>query len=123
MDQKIRATDSSFRVEHGGDAANIVAPVTCASSAQGVEIEFDTLGEIFRRDYDSSVIPRRSGNVGVELNRGRHDETIVVVRVLANQIYATRRATNYRRRTIALAEGTIQRDGDLRGSTRGDHCR
>jgi len=35
------------------------------------------------------ILPGGGGNPGVEVDRCGHHETIVVIRVLANQVYAT----------------------------------
>jgi hypothetical protein len=53
---------------------------------QTIEIELDLLGVIFRMNHELPVAAWRNGGSGIEADRCRHDESIVVIGVFTDQI-------------------------------------
>jgi hypothetical protein len=57
-----------------------------------MQIELFRVTEIYRMNAELAVVARSHRNVSVKANRGRHYESVAVVRVFANEIHATRSA-------------------------------
>src|SRR5215471_18094746 len=56
--------------------------------------EADRFVEVERVQAEGLVVARTDGNVGVETQRGWHDESFVVVGVLADEVYSAGSAEN-----------------------------
>ena len=78
--------------------------MTVAARRVAVEVEFGSVVEAFRSDDQHAVVARRDGDMGRQVNRRRHHKAIVIIGMLANQVDATRRAEDARRR----AEGDLK---------------
>ena len=84
--------------QHHGDAEHIVRPFVPAAGRRRVEVELARLVHDHRIDPEPPVGPRRGGDEGGEFERRRHDEAVVVVGVLADQVDPPRRAADFRPR-------------------------
>ena len=91
-------------LQHHGDAEHIVRPLVPAARRRGVEVERARLVHDHRIDAEPPVRPRRGGDEGGEFERRRHDEAVVVVGVLADQVHPPRRAADFRHAAEAAAE-------------------
>ena len=80
-----------------------------AAAGRGlVEIELARLVHEQRIDADLPVGARGAGDEGGEIQRGRHDEAVVVVGVLSDQVHPSGRAAH--RRHSAEAQAELLRD-------------
>jgi hypothetical protein len=59
------------------------------------EIEFDSFSELLGVDGQHAIGSPGYGRISVEVNGGRHDKAIVVIRMLADQVHSPR-STEYR---------------------------
>src|SRR5215470_4427251 len=72
------------------------------------QIELDAFGEILGIDRELAVIARRKGDPGRKADRGGHDEAVIVVGVLADQVDASWGAINARVTAIRASEFPFQ---------------
>jgi hypothetical protein len=75
-------------LQHHGNADRIVAPVTARFQARVVEIEFDVVVEMRGSNVQFAIFARGYCGVGRDVDGRGHDETRVVVGVLADEIDA-----------------------------------
>src|SRR5215475_3664745 len=85
-----------------GDARSL------AVSIDPGKIELDAFGEILGIDRELAVIARRQGDPGRKADRGGHDESVIVVGVLADQVDAPGGAINARVTAIQPPEFPLQ---------------
>jgi hypothetical protein len=62
-----------------------------------VEIKLNLFVEILGTDLKLAILARPNTHEHRQIERGRHDKTIVVIGVFANQVDAARRAKSARR--------------------------
>jgi hypothetical protein len=67
-----------------------------------IEVELVFARKIPRRDADLAVGARAGGDVSRKIDRARHDETVIVIRMFADQIDASGRAKDARRPAVSL---------------------
>src|SRR5215471_9668418 len=79
-----------------------------AASIDPGQIELDAFGEILGIDRELAVVARRQGDPGRKADRGGHDEAVIVVGVLADQVDASWGAINARVTAIRAAEFLFQ---------------
>ena len=91
-------------LQHQRDAEDIVGPVAARGGRRGIEIELARLVHDHGIDPEAPVGPLRGCGQSGEFERRRHDEAIVIVGVLADQIDAAWRATDRRRATEPIGE-------------------
>src|SRR5262245_10662652 len=72
------------------------------------KIELDAFGEILGIDRELAVIARRQGDPCRKADRGGHDEAVIVVGVLADQVDASGGAINARVTAIQASEFPLQ---------------
>src|SRR5215510_653206 len=72
------------------------------------KIELDAFGEILGIDRELALIARRQGDPGRKADRGGHDEAVIVVGVLADQVDASGGAINARLTAIQPSEFPLQ---------------
>ena len=76
----------TLSLEHGRDAADVIAPRAERTGAGALEIDRHAVG-VRRRTHDQQpVTSRDQGDRRVAIDGDRHDEAVVVVRVLADEI-------------------------------------
>src|SRR5262245_2416013 len=85
-----------------GDARSL------AVSIDPGKIELDAFGEILGIDRELAVIARRQGDPGRKADRGGHDESVIVVGVLADQVDASGGAIYARVTAIRASEFPFQ---------------
>src|SRR6266545_2887918 len=83
-------------------------PRSRAVSIDPGKIELDAFGEILGIDRELAVIARRQGDPGRKADRGGHDEAVIVVGVLADQVDASGGAINARVTAIQPPEFPLQ---------------
>ena len=85
--------------EHRPDAADVVGPMMVLRCLRrlGFTVDPDRFAVLARADHDPLVVSRRRGDPRRSIDRHRHDEAVVVVGVLADQVHATRRVVQPRR--------------------------
>ena len=88
----------SAHLQHDRHAKDIVGPVA-ARGAGRVEIELARLVHDHGINPEAPIRALRGGGQGGEFERRRHDESVVIVRMLADQIDAARRTADRRRAT------------------------
>ncbi len=101
------AQSPSALLQHERDAEDIVGPVASRDRGRGIKIELARLVHDHRVDPEPPVGPRRRRGQGGEFERRRHDEAIVIVGMLADQIDAAGRAAD--RWHAAKAVGELHR--------------
>jgi hypothetical protein len=95
MHQQIGSLQStSMLAQDECDAQYIVAPGAGALGRQTIDIELEISGELVGLDQQLAVRPRGNRDQAGKLNCGGHDETFVVIGMLADQIHAAGRAEN-----------------------------
>ena len=105
QDHEIGADEATpALLQHHGDAEHIVRPFVAPARRSGVEIEFARLVHDHRIDVEPPVVTRSGGDEGGEFERRRHDETVVVVGVLSDQVDSPRRAADFGRPAEPAAE-------------------
>ncbi len=99
VDDAIEATDRERGLaQRPGHAGDVVAPrgapghgaarpAPATPADQFVDPELGPLGRLQRRDAHQPVASRAGGDPGVELDRRGHDEPVVVVGVVADQVH------------------------------------
>src|SRR5215475_5753236 len=85
-----------------GDARSL------AVSIDPGKIELDAFGEILGIDRELPVIARGQGDPGRKADRGGHDEAVIVVGVLTDQVDASGSAINARVPAIQPPEFPLQ---------------
>jgi hypothetical protein len=65
-----------------------------------IEVELDLLEIIFGANYELTIIAPRDEDLGVEIDRRRHDKSVIVVGVFTDQIDSSRGSINARRRAV-----------------------
>src|SRR5882672_1822035 len=76
-------------LQHDGYSSHVITPVISWRDAI-LQIDLDRFGEIRGMQQELAVTAGSNSDPDVELDRGRHHETVVVVGVLANEVDATR---------------------------------
>jgi hypothetical protein len=103
MHQQIRSLQiTSMLAQDEGDAQHIVAPGTGALGGEMIDIEFEISGKLVGLNQQLAVRAARNRDQARKLNRGGHDETFVVIGMLADQVHAAGRAENSGRIPKAL---------------------
>jgi hypothetical protein len=74
--------------ENLDDAKRIARPVASAVFGKAFELMADLLVKIFGPDDDATVVARRDGSQGAEVDGGGHHESAGVVGVLADEVDA-----------------------------------
>ena len=84
-------------LQHRRDAEHVVRPVVTTARRGGrVEVELARGVHEHGVDADPAVVTRRAGDERRKIQRRRHDEAVVVVGVLADQVDSSRRAADRR---------------------------
>ncbi len=103
-DQVGAAEPPAALFDHGRDAEHVVRPVVPAARRGSIEVELARFVHEQGMDADLAVRAGRAGDEGGEIERRRHDETVVVVGVLADQVHPAGRAADHARAAEAQAE-------------------
>ena len=94
-DHEVRAGEAPpVRLQHRSDPEHVVGPHVTAAGRGRVEIEFAGLVHEQGIDADRAIVARSGGDEGGEIERRRHDESVVVVGVLADQVDPAGRAAH-----------------------------
>src|ERR1019366_2061873 len=86
-DQLCAANGVSRRLQHCRDSAHIVAPMAGWTTREIAEIELPALVKVNGIDTQLAVSALPGSDVGIERECRRHDEAIVVVGMLTNEIH------------------------------------
>lgn len=88
----------STLLENAGDAEHVITPLPLTAYLK-IEIEIEVAGKFGRPDQELTIGSPADTHMGRESNRSRHHESVVVIGVLSDEIYAARR-TEYPRRLL-----------------------
>ncbi len=86
-----------------------------------LQIHFGVLGKIFGVNVYPAVVARGGGDPGVHIHRHGHHEAVVIVGVLADQIYAAGSAIDPRILSVQFLELVLQEPGFLKHEIRSTH--
>src|ERR1700690_2202909 len=75
--------------QDAGDTEHVVTPCAGALGGKVVEVKLEVASELFGVNHQLTIGSRGDGHVGREGDGCRHDETVVVIGVFANQIHAS----------------------------------
>src|SRR3954471_15199339 len=85
---------SPMTLKDGGNTTHEIGPMLARRTGQGVERQIDSLAELFRPNVQRAIVSRTAGDPGVETDGRGHDETVVVIGVLSNEVHAPGCAKN-----------------------------
>src|SRR5437588_7686630 len=91
-------------LQHEYDALYIIAPMMPPCWIIILKLNFDGFGKIDRMNDQFTIVAWGHRQPYIKINRSRHNKTIIVIRMFADQIHAARSAVNPRDGAEALAE-------------------
>ncbi len=98
----------SLVLKNARDAQNVIAPRSCLLFGQVIDIKFEVAGKFLRVDQKLAVRPLGDGKICRKPESRWHDEPVVVVRMFADQVDASRGAKD----RGALAEQFLEMLGE-----------
>ena len=107
-------------LQHGSDSTHEIGPLMLGRTSQLVERQIQRFREFFRAHMKRAICAWAYRNPGIEANRRRHHEPVVVVGVFTDQIDASGRTEDPRRHPKVLlkviGEGGCRRIVGLRSA-------